>query len=57
MMNQMTRRIWGAALSMPSLSELIEGFLDWIEPLSGVIVPASIDGLVRNEVRARVLRD
>lgn len=57
MMNQMTKRICGAALSMPSLSGLIEGFLDWIEELSGVIAPASIDELVCNEVRTRVLLD
>jgi hypothetical protein len=57
MMNQMTKRIWGAALSMPSLSDLIEGFLDWIEQLSGAIAPASIDGLICNEVRTRVLLD
>jgi hypothetical protein len=57
MMNQLTARIWGAALSMPSLGDLIDKFLNWVESVGIAIAPASIDGLVCSEIRTRVLLD
>ena len=57
MMNQLTVWIWGAALSLPSLGNMIDRFLDWIEELSAVTAPPANDGLICNEVRSRVLLD
>jgi len=57
MMNQLTVWISGAALSLPSLGNLIDRFLDWIEELSAVTEPPAIDGLICDEVRSRVLLD
>jgi hypothetical protein len=53
MMNQLTEWIRGAALAMPSLSELTDRFLDWIEELGAAMAPAPTDGLVR----VRILLD
>ena len=57
MMNELTERMWGVARSTPSLGNLIDHFLDWIEELGGLMAPAAIDGLVCSKVRTRMLRD
>lgn len=57
MMNWLRERIWGAALSMPSLNDLIDKALDWIEGPGVPMVPPAVDGLIYNEVRIRVPRD
>jgi hypothetical protein len=57
MMNDLAARMWGAALSMPSLGELIDRMFDWIEERSGAMAPVSIDGLVCRESPTRVLLD
>jgi hypothetical protein len=49
--------MWGAALSLPSLGDMMDVFLDWIEELGGVMAPPAIDGLICNEVRSRNLLD
>ena len=51
MINAMTQRLLGADRSMLSLGWLIERLLDEIEKMSIAIVPATADGLVRNETR------
>jgi hypothetical protein len=56
MMNQLTERMRGAALSM-SPGRLIDKLLDWLEELRGAMALAEIDGLARNEARTRVLFD
>ena len=50
MVIQLIVQILGAALSM-SPSYLIDKFLDWIEELSGTMVPAQVEVLVRIEER------
>ena len=57
MMNWLRERIWGAALSMPSLNDLIDKALDWIEGPGVPMVPPAMDGLIYDEVRIRVPRD
>jgi hypothetical protein len=51
MMTQLTARMWDAALSLPSLGDMIDMFLDWIEELSGTMAPPAVDGLICNDVR------
>ncbi|HLZ02762.1 MAG TPA: hypothetical protein VKR55_11500 [Bradyrhizobium sp.] len=42
---------------MPSLSDLIDKVLDWIEEQSGTMAPLAIDGLVCCEAETRMLLD
>jgi len=46
-------RMWGAALSLPSLGDMIDVFLDRIEELSGLLAPPVVNGFVCNEIRPR----
>ncbi len=50
MIGRTAERIWGAALSM-SLGNLIDKFLDWLDELRSVIVPAHVAGLARIQER------
>ena len=50
MVIKLTTRMWGTALAM-SPGNLIDKFLDWIEELSGTLLPAHVEGLVQAEVR------
>ena len=49
--------MWGAALLLLNLGCLIDKFLDWLDELSDTLVPARIDGLACNKVRAEALHD
>jgi hypothetical protein len=57
MINQMAERIRGASLSMLSPGFLIDRFLDQIEKLSGMIVPAQADKLSCEETRIEAFLD
>lgn len=50
-------QMWGATLFMLSPGCLIDKFLDWLEELSGAMVPTHIDGLAANAVRTEALLD
>lgn len=56
MINQLAERMRVAALSM-SPEHLVDKFLDWLEELRGALALDEIDGLARNEARAKVLFD
>jgi len=57
MMIELVEQIRGATLLMLNPGYAIDKFLDWIEDLSGALVPVQIDGLVRNEVQSGARRD
>jgi hypothetical protein len=57
MMIELVEQIRGAALLMLNPGYAIDKFLDWIEDLSGALLPVRIDGLVRNEVQSGARRD
>jgi hypothetical protein len=56
MMNQLAERMRDAALSMSPV-HLIDKLLDRLEELRCAMALVEIDGLARNEARARVLFD
>jgi hypothetical protein len=56
MINQLAERMRVAAVSM-SPAHLVDKFLDWLEELREALALDEIDGLARNEARAKVLFD
>ena len=53
MMIEFAKQMRGAAVLMLDPGYAIDKFLDWIDDLSGALVPVQNDGLVFREVRAR----
>jgi hypothetical protein len=53
MVIELAEQIWGAAHWMLNPGYAIDKFLDWIEDVSGALVPVQIDGLACREVRTR----
>jgi hypothetical protein len=51
MISKTAEQMWGAALLMLNPECLIDKFLDWIEELSGAMLPAQVEALVRIEER------
>ncbi|WP_024509351.1 hypothetical protein [Bradyrhizobium sp. ARR65] len=43
MMNETAVRMWGVGLAMLTPVYLIDRFLDWVEKVSGPIMPAQVD--------------
>jgi hypothetical protein len=50
MISKTAEQMWGAALSM-SPANFIDKFLDWIEELSGAMMPTHVEALGRIEQR------
>jgi hypothetical protein len=50
MMNTHAIRLWGAALLTLSPGCLIDRFLDWVEDMSAVLLPAHVNTLAVREV-------
>ena len=57
MISRTAEQMWGAALLMLNPGCLIDKFLDWLEELSETLVPARIDELACNRVRAEAPLD
>jgi hypothetical protein len=50
MIGKTAEQMWGVALAM-SPGNLIDKFLDWLEELSGTLLPAHVEGLTRIKER------
>ncbi|WP_407177387.1 hypothetical protein [Bradyrhizobium sp. STM 3562] len=57
MMNETAVRMWGAGLAMLRPAYLIDRFLDWVEKVSGPIMPAQVDTLSCQVARIEPLPD
>lgn len=51
MINQITERLRDAGLAMLDPARLIDRFLDQIDRLGAVLLPAQADGLARQRIR------